>query len=92
MTKSANPTPHKVLAQSGAHPVAETVMDLCADHEGPVEAFTYLPKGTKLYAYPQDALPESVIDAAVAAWFNTEGSFTVRMRTALVAAIKGQSR
>ena len=30
-----------------------------------------------------DALPESVIDAAVAAWFNTEGSYTVRMRAAL---------
>ena len=30
-----------------------------------------------------DALPESVVDAALAAWFTTDGSFTVRMRAAL---------
>ena len=34
-------------------PVAETVMDLCADHEGPVEALAFLRSGTFLYTKPE---------------------------------------
>jgi len=33
-----------------SQPVAETVMDICADHEGPIEAMDYLPCGTMLYS------------------------------------------
>lgn len=33
-----------------AEPVAEAVMDLCQDHQGPVEALAFIPAGTKLYA------------------------------------------
>lgn len=35
-------------------PVAEAVMDLCADHQGPVEAMAYIPEGTPLYRHPKD--------------------------------------
>ena len=34
-------------------PAAEAVMDLCADHEGPVEAWQYLPADAMLYTANQ---------------------------------------
>ena len=34
-------------------PAAEVVMDLCADHQGPVEACEYLPADTMLYTAEQ---------------------------------------
>jgi hypothetical protein len=34
-------------------PAAETAMDLCADHEGPVEAWQYLPADAMLYTANQ---------------------------------------
>lgn len=46
------------LAEPQPEPVAEvTEVDLHADHQGPVEAFAYLPIGTKLYAAPQAHWP-----------------------------------
>ena len=48
-------------------PAAEAAMDLCADHEGPVEACQYLPDGTRLYTADQmHAYAQACADAAVA--------------------------
>lgn len=39
-------------------PVAEVPYhDICADHEGTVLAYDYLPQGTKLYLAPQPVVP-----------------------------------
>lgn len=35
-------------------PVAEAIMNLCADHQGPVEAMAYIPEGTFLFRHPKD--------------------------------------
>lgn len=60
-------------AQGPAEPVAECAIDLYADHEGTVEAFQYLPAGTKLYTHPPAAQPVAV-------------SVPIRMRLAAIAA------
>ena len=50
-------TPAKVRLTDGLgplpEPAAETVMDLYADHEGPVEAWQYLPADAMLYTANQ---------------------------------------
>lgn len=43
------------LAEPVAEPVAEVLMHICQDHQGPIEALSYLTPGTKLYAAPQQA-------------------------------------
>ena len=49
-------------------PAAEAAMDLCADHQGPVEACQYLPADTRLYTADQmHAYGQACADAAVAA-------------------------
>lgn len=54
---SDDATPAKVRLTDGLgplpEPAAETVMDLCADHEGPVEAWQYLPADEMLYTADQ---------------------------------------
>ena len=42
-----------LLAVPMGSPAAEAVMDLCADHQGPVEAMTYIPEGTPLFTKPE---------------------------------------
>jgi hypothetical protein len=50
-------TPAKVRLTDGLgplpEPAAEAVMDLCADHQGPVEACQYLPAYSMLYTADQ---------------------------------------
>lgn len=57
---------HTALTAPQPEPVAEvTEVDLHADHQGPIEAFAFLPIGTKLYAAPQAQQPltDEQIDA-----------------------------
>ncbi len=42
-----------LLAVPMGSPAAEAVMNLCADHQGPVEAMTYIPEGTHLFTKPE---------------------------------------
>jgi hypothetical protein len=54
---SDDATPAKVRLTDGLgplpEPAAEAVMDLCADHQGPVEACQYLPADSMLYTADQ---------------------------------------
>lgn len=57
MNEAENDTPGLVRLSEGLgplpEPAAEAVMDLCADHQGPVEAWQYLPADAMLYTANQ---------------------------------------
>jgi hypothetical protein len=55
MTNERTPAEVRLTAGLGPlpEPAAEAVMDLCADHQGPVEAWQYLPADAMLYTANQ---------------------------------------
>jgi len=71
-------------APAPAEPVAEVLIDSCADHESRIEAMAYLPAGTMLYRAPQPA-PALVPPG----WVLVPVNATPEMKAACVKAAKG---